>query len=900
MDTGTTSLKRSTGRFNSTLDLRSTLDSIVDAAAELVPCVLVEISLWDAEEQRLTREAFHSKQEFTFPDEESDPTGRGYADWLVHHKQPLLVPDLTTQKDDPSEQLGGEVESPSKAYLGLPLLAGDELIGTLVLIHHRAGAFGYQDVERLQDLAADAAMAVRNAALYEKLTRSHRELAALNSVAATSNQALDLKTLMPDALERVIECLGGDAGGIRLVDPVDQKLVLSFIQGMSDDYLAAVGSLSLGEGIVGNIALTGEPALLADLSEDPRLKPGVLSELKKEGFRSFAVVPLGSREEIVGTLGVASRKRGVFGPGDIDLLTAMGHQIGVAIANAQLFEETQQKARDLAALNAVASIVNQPLGLQEIIDQALEKVMAAVGTDVAEIQLYDQLTHNVLITSVVANRGEDLRLMERIRLEKIIPGGLAQFGDPFVTEDSGFGHSTDTALPTCGTIACIPMMIGEKTVGILGVYSRSCHEFTADELDLLVTMGRQLGTAAERARLARDLKQRARELEAAHAVAATVNRPGQLTEILGEGLRQALAVTGLEMGSIFVWDSEAEELRLNCHQGMSPSFAEWIQRHVAGKSPDIWSLVEDWSEEERIDIEEISLDSDELPDELRAEAIRLTADVPLFAEGAVVGVLTVATRSAHLFTPEEQSVLQAIGHQLGTAIANTQLRQDALNSERLAALGRVAAGVAHDLRSPLGSIMRSAEFLARPELSQLTRQRLSSAIVAMARRLINTSQELLDYARGGQMALHRIPRSLPTFLEEVLEVLRVDLSDRGIAVETDWGYTGPVAIDSDRMAQAVYNIAANARDAMPNGGRLTIATKRVRDTVELRFADTGPGIPADLVERVFEPFVSHGKEEGAGLGLAIAQRIVQEHGGDIELESPPGAGATFTIRLPLD
>jgi two-component system NtrC family sensor kinase len=169
----------------------------------------------------------------------------------------------------------------------------------------------------------------------------------------------------------------------------------------------------------------------------------------------------------------------------------------------------------------------------------------------------------------------------------------------------------------------------------------------------------------------------------------------------------------------------------------------------------------------------------------------------------------------------------------------------------------------------------------------------------MARRLINTSQELLDYARGGRMALHRVPRSLPDFLEEVLEVLRVDFSDRGIAVETDWGYTGRIRIDPDRMAQVVYNIAANARDAMPHGGQLTVATARVGRYAEVRFTDTGPGVPAELKERIFEPFVSHGKQEGAGLGLAIAERIVQEHSGDIDVESPEAGGARFIVRLPL-
>jgi signal transduction histidine kinase len=199
----------------------------------------------------------------------------------------------------------------------------------------------------------------------------------------------------------------------------------------------------------------------------------------------------------------------------------------------------------------------------------------------------------------------------------------------------------------------------------------------------------------------------------------------------------------------------------------------------------------------------------------------------------------------------------------------------------------------------LGGIIRSADFLSRPELSDDTRQKLSRAVVALARRLINTTQEILDYTKGGRMVLRLASCDLPEFLEQVVEVLRVDFSDRGIEVIEEWSYVGKVQMDPDRMAQVVYNIAANARDAMPEGGQLTIGTHRVDGWVELRFTDTGPGVPPELGERIFEPFVSHGKREGAGLGLAIARRIVQEHGGKIDIESSAGDGATFIVQLPL-
>jgi signal transduction histidine kinase len=227
------------------------------------------------------------------------------------------------------------------------------------------------------------------------------------------------------------------------------------------------------------------------------------------------------------------------------------------------------------------------------------------------------------------------------------------------------------------------------------------------------------------------------------------------------------------------------------------------------------------------------------------------------------------------------------------------LRKEALSAERLAAVGRVATSVAHDLRSPLGGILRSAEFLAYPELSPDTRQRLSQAIISLARRLMNTSQEILEYVRGEALPLKRIPCSIAEFLDEVLAVLEVDFCDRGIEVVRDYGYSGEVVMDADHMAQVVYNIAANARDAMPQGGTFKVTTCRCEEQVEIHFSDTGPGVPEDLRVRIFEPFFTYGKREGAGLGLSIAQRIVDEHHGQMWMKSGDEQGATFVVSLPL-
>ncbi|HEY75336.1 MAG TPA: GAF domain-containing protein, partial [Thermoflexia bacterium] len=610
-------INRIARRITAALDLRETLDVVVEAAAEVVPCVLAEISLWDEERQLLTLQALRCEPDRVFPIGKSYPPGKGYTGWVVRNRQPLLVPDVEARQDIRPDLLPGE--RPFKAYVGLPLLAGDELIGTLVLIHDRANAFDEEDLRLLEALAGQAAVAIRNARLYEETTRRHRELAALNAVAEALNQPLDLQTLLAKAVERVIEVTGADAGGIRLLDPQTGTLKFVFSQGLSPEYEAIIQSVRLGEGTAGRVALTGEPVLIPDMLARPSSRPQVRAALIKEGLRARAEIPLRSREQVVGTMGLASRTPGAFGAADLELLTAIGHQIGVAIANAQLFEETQRKARRLAALNAVASVINQPLPLQEMMDQAVDKVIEVMEADAGGVRLLDPATEELVIVSCRGLSPEYIRQVDRLRVGEGIVGRVVQSGEPVVVEDMARDPRVETtaaALEGFHTFAVVPLRTREEIVGTLGVVTRQRRAFTAEELDLLM----------------------------------------------------------------------------------------------------------------------------------------------------------------------------AIGHQIGVAIENDRLRQQALEAERLAAVGRIAGTLAHDLRGPLGGIVRSAEFLARPELSDATRQKLSRAIVAMARRLINTAQEILDFTRGGRMALHPVRCNLPAFLDEVLDVLRVDFSDQGIEVTVEWGY----------------------------------------------------------------------------------------------------------------
>lgn len=235
------------------------------------------------------------------------------------------------------------------------------------------------------------------------------------------------------------------------------------------------------------------------------------------------------------------------------------------------------------------------------------------------------------------------------------------------------------------------------------------------------------------------------------------------------------------------------------------------------------------------------------------------------------------------------------------AAAVEDREQELVRSERLAAVGKMAAVITHEVRNPLSSIGLNAELLEedlRSSGASPDAVALSQKIQREVDRLTSITEEYLRFARLPRPRLER--EHLNEIVNGVLEFQREDLESRGVHVRTSLAPELPaVAADEAQLRQALLNLFRNAADAMGKaGGQLVVTTRLGADGgVEVSVADTGPGIHADHLARIFDPFFST-KEGGTGLGLALTQQIVAEHGGTIDVASAPGAGTTFVMTLP--
>jgi signal transduction histidine kinase len=285
----------------------------------------------------------------------------------------------------------------------------------------------------------------------------------------------------------------------------------------------------------------------------------------------------------------------------------------------------------------------------------------------------------------------------------------------------------------------------------------------------------------------------------------------------------------------------------------------------------------------------------------------------VFVDGDLTAVLAVGEKvSAQVFEPDEIRLLDTLMGQTAAALKNARLYQDLqdqmtalrrtqqqlVQSAKLAAIGELAAGVAHELNNPLTVILGHAQMLqAKADAGSPLAEKLGK-IESEALRASKITRGLLDFSRRREPK--HDPVSVNDLVPRALELIHSKLRGRNVAVQTRLeARTAEILGDADQLTQVLINLTGNAIDAMGAGGALTVATADDGDALELAVSDTGTGMDAEQVSRIFEPFYTTKPEgKGTGLGLSVTLGILKSHGGTIAVESAPGRGTTMRVRLP--
>jgi len=386
-------------------------------------------------------------------------------------------------------------------------------------------------------------------------------------------------------------------------------------------------------------------------------------------------------------------------------------------------------------------------------------------------------------------------------------------------------------------------------------------------------------------------------------ISKSIHSSTRVEEVLHLAVRKTTEALNARGSILRILNLKTGELELNAAYGLSDRYLS--KGHVSSTK-----VIEEICQENRaIIVQDVQVDPRvQYPKEAKEEGIKMMVDLPLFMGQNVVGILRIFFDEQRAFSEEELNFAVAIAEQCALAIDKARLIEKqqiqydnlAIQTDKLSSLGRMAAGIAHEINNPLAGILLYSSNLVKkvPETGPLKKG--LEVIIHETIRCRGIIQELLEFSRQREPV--KTLADLNGVINKALSILSNEFRLNRISLEKRLSDHLPeVLIDVNQIEQVFINFFMNAIEAIQGQGRVSVRSYGDEDNqgVVVEIEDTGMGIPQDRLERIFEPFFST-KPKGTGLGLAVNFGIIQKHGGQIRVSSQPGHGTTMTIRLPCD
>jgi PAS domain S-box-containing protein len=738
--------------------------------------------------------------------------------------------------------------------------------------------------------------------------RRSQELAALNLIAARLNQSLELENNLNAALHALLEVVDVEFGAIHVVR-ADRPVLLGAVHGLSHKAVQQLPQLS---NLSRNHA--GDLAIIREAIDDPGKQ--IARPLKALGIQTILSVPLHERGATNGLLTLASRVPTKFEATEITLVSTVAEQISAAIVNARLYEETRQRAEELAILYDVGHMLISTLDLTKVLRVIMEAAVGMLHVEAGSVLLVDEQTGELEFMAAVGAGSEQLPGL-RLPAGAGIAGRALREGRSLLIDDTQhddhFYDSVDqqTGVSTQRLIAT-PLRVKDRLIGVMEVINKRHGSFTAADVRVLDQLAPTAATAIDNARLyaretqlTEEARRRNLELSALHAISAALSQSLEIQHVLDAAL--------MVLQPQFEYDGGCICLNAGEHAGAARSDHAPSDAINLSANPPITQQYIDRA----IELRAVQALSDTRQLDRGAAAawdvihVRAFAAVPLWGHDVVQGSLAMAWQQPRQFDPSTTQLLAAIGQQIGVAVERAALYEVAqrrareiersyaqlVQSEKLAATGRLALSLAHEINNPLQAIQNCLHLVLEFPLAAERRTSYLKMAREEVERLSILVQSMLDFYRPPRSG--RPTADVRAVVERVLAL--ADQKLRSHQIETILAYASEpliVQAPADQLGQVFLNLIMNAAEAMESGGTLRIEAQPHEVDVVTRFCDTGPGIAPDILAHIFEPFYTT-KIEGTGLGLAISYTLVEQLEGSLEVESELGRGSIFTVRLPV-
>lgn len=730
--------------------------------------------------------------------------------------------------------------------------------------------------------------------------RSTRQLAVLSQIGQEVAASLELETVLRQLIDKMVPLLGAEISVLLLEN---EELVFAGVSGARAERLRGQ-RIPANIGIAGEVINSGRPVWVSGGAERRASHPE-LGEAGTLSSQSFLAVPLQLDKEIMGVMEVVHPKPDAFTHDDVRLLEAASIWAAIAIGNARRHERTRRRLQESEAIGAISRALNSTLDLDQILQLIVDSVRQIIPkVERAVIHLLNE-EKQALRPAAVAGLVDVLGRPDfTMRPGEGIAGRVIEEGIVINVRDT----HTDSRYLRLGvaihlrSLLVAPVQSGSRRLGTLSASSAAPRTFSADDEELFTTLGVQAALAIENARLFEVERRRAEEAEALQRVTQTLISRLNLSEMLDVVVTTIASIANYKAVSVYLLNNSF--LSLQAQKGYAiPLPTLRIDQGVCGRVARTG---------QPFFVPDVSQD----PDYLEVmPGIQSLVGVPLSRAEQVIGVLMVESGVERVLDVNDFNWLISIGQQLSIAIENARLitdlekalkqeqtaRAQMVQSEKLAAMGRLVASVAHELNNPLQAI-QNALYLVRQEqaLSDQAHDDLKVALTE-ADRMADLIGRLRETYRPTISEEFRL-ESLNALILEVQKLINTHLRHNNIQFEFNPNPALPfVPGVRDQLKQVILNLCLNAVEAMPDGGQLEVSASYARPEgkVLMTIADTGIGIDPVSKDNIFDPFFTT-KPGGTGLGLAITYDIVQRHNGRIEVESKMGEGTKFKIWLPAD
>jgi signal transduction histidine kinase/CheY-like chemotaxis protein/putative methionine-R-sulfoxide reductase with GAF domain len=600
--------------------------------------------------------------------------------------------------------------------------------------------------------------------------------------------------------------------------------------------------------------------------------------------------------------------------------------------NAEITAEVDRLADELAEVReqlgatseVLAAIGRSASDLEGVLETVVESARKLCGADAGHVYLVDEDRYRLAYGSGMTAEYREFAAKTPVLLDRgTLVGRVAldqqatQITD--VLADPDYLWTDAQRLAGYRTMIGVPMLLDGEVVGVLSVWRTRVHRFSDRAEEVLTVFAAQAALAVRTVDLVRALESRTDELgrkvtqlEALGAVGQAESSSLNLAEVLNTIITQAVQLSGADGGSIYEYDENAREFRVETVCGTSENVLDALRRARIGLDDTFLGKAAKLGRPlELSDLRDAPLDPH--LSVLAESGWRSLVAVPMLREGRIVGAMVIRRQIPGRIPQELYDLLETFASQSALALINAQLygrleRQSAALEVASRHKSEFLASMSHELRTPLNAIIGFSEVLLERMFGELNERQddYLRDIWSSGKHLLELLNDILDLSKieAGQMVLNRSEFAVRESLEYCLSMMRERALKQRIQLNLEIDpQVGLIDADRRQFRQVVLNLLSNAVKFNPEGGRVGVRGFIRDQDLVVEVTDTGPGVPAEDRQRIFDAFQQGARHpeqtEGTGLGLTLSKRIVELHGGRIWVESEPGQGSTFGFALPV-